>query len=65
MEATLSPAALDNVERAIHQWLEAESLKPHIRIELQNVANDIRSLLQHYVVERKAAAAKPIDPLLE
>lgn len=59
MEANVSPAALHHVAEAIEAYCSglAPSTDGALRAELENTANDIRSLLQHVVVARQAAVA--------
>lgn len=63
MEVCLSYGALDDLERAVRHYLECGFTLDEKPGELQNLVNDIHSLLQHVVAERKAAAAI-VDPLL-
>jgi hypothetical protein len=67
MEQALTPAALAAVEDAIREHAAGAGcmLPPSVLVELENCANDIRSLLQHYVAERvQARKADAEDPLL-
>ncbi len=63
-ENSMTPAALAHVETAVRQY-HADHL-PHdtpVSIELQNLANELRAFLQHYVEQRRTEPAA--DPLLE
>ena len=54
MEANVSPAALHHIAEAIDGYLTRVNLAPPVLDEMQNTANDIRSLLQHVVVARQS-----------
>lgn len=57
MEASVRPATLHHIAEAIDRYLSLVTLDGAVLIEMENTANDIRSLLQHVIVARQAAVA--------
>lgn len=59
----LSGPALDAVESALNEWLLIPREEDHVYVELQNMANEARAMLQQIAVGDRRPE-EDIDPLL-
>ncbi len=54
LEESLSPAACAAVETAIRGHIERATVAPAVRAELENLANEVRAMLQHVMEDGRA-----------